>query len=378
MVQEQTYSKYDYLIVFLLLCFSGNPLLISSGSYKYNYIICMLFMCSICIKRGQSWILWKFFTYFSPYILLFLIQMVLILNVQVSSISLFIIKNIIGCTALMLLGKRFEVPYVNVMFWLSIISLIGFAYNMMTGNVLGTPLPYGRYSILLYSQIVGYEGFIGRNSGMFWEPGAFQGYIIIAIVLLLFNNEIKNKRIMFLFLVAALITTYSTTGYSVLGVIIVFMILHNQKFSSPMKLILIVTLSIAFSYLYYGLDFLHDKIEWETTATAEKEQGRLLDYQFFAEQFKHNFVFGTSFVDMHSGNGFLSHILCMGVLGAGYYYVLLYRCLRKSLSRKDVLFFMLVLILCLQGEGFLDYPLFLALPFLNLNKTTCRYTLAQA
>lgn len=377
MRRERIYSNFEYFIVFLLLCFSGNPFFIGSGTIIYSYIICMLFLCSICFVRGKSWILVKFLSYFLPYVFLFIIQLIINPDVQLSSISLFIIKNIIGCTAIMLLGKKFEVPYVNLMYWLSVISLIGFTYNMLTGDVLGTPLMYGRYSILVYSQVVGFDGFIGRNSGMFWEPGAFQGYIIIAIVLLLFNNEIKNKRIKFLVLVAALITTYSTTGYIVLGVIIVFMVLYNKKISSPVKVILIVALSMVFFYMYYELDFLHDKIEWETTATADKEQGRLLDYQYFSNLFKEHLLFGISFVEMHSGNGFLSHILCLGILGSSYYYIMLYRKLREDLPQKQVLIFMLIIILCLQGEGFLNYPLFLALPFLKLQKRPCQYIFAQ-
>ena len=62
-----------------------------------------------------------------------------------------------------------------------------------------------------------------RNSGMFWEPGAFQGFIIIGILILLFNthnNEIKKIKEIFIIFIVTLLTTQSSTGYFLLVLIL--------------------------------------------------------------------------------------------------------------------------------------------------------------
>lgn len=64
-----------------------------------------------------------------------------------------------------------------------------------------------------------------RNSGPFWEPGAFQGYIWIAILLLLFDvdqQSITHRKQVFVLLFVTLLTTRSTTGYVLLAVAFVF------------------------------------------------------------------------------------------------------------------------------------------------------------
>lgn len=54
-----------------------------------------------------------------------------------------------------------------------------------------------------------------RNSGPFWEPGAFQGFILLALLLALRfrGGNVKSTRAKVLVLFATLLTTQSTTGY---------------------------------------------------------------------------------------------------------------------------------------------------------------------
>lgn len=68
-----------------------------------------------------------------------------------------------------------------------------------------------------------------RNSGPFWEPGAFQGYIWIAILLLLFNvdgQSLERRKATFVLFLISLLTTQSTTGYILMLVSFVF---FNEK-----------------------------------------------------------------------------------------------------------------------------------------------------
>lgn len=68
-----------------------------------------------------------------------------------------------------------------------------------------------------------------RNSGPFWEPGAFQGYIWIAALLLIFNvdeERIKHRKFVFALLIITLLTTQSTTGYVLL---VLAVVLFNKR-----------------------------------------------------------------------------------------------------------------------------------------------------
>ena len=60
-----------------------------------------------------------------------------------------------------------------------------------------------------------------RNSGPFWEAGAFQGFILLALLMLLYDVDkgmIKGQRRKWFFLlfVITIMTTGSTTGYILL------------------------------------------------------------------------------------------------------------------------------------------------------------------
>lgn len=54
-----------------------------------------------------------------------------------------------------------------------------------------------------------------RNSGMFWEPGAYQGFILVAILLALRMRlaNASRARLKVIVLFVTLLTTQSTTGY---------------------------------------------------------------------------------------------------------------------------------------------------------------------
>lgn len=58
---------------------------------------------------------------------------------------------------------------------------------------------------------------------MFWEPGAFQGFIILAMLMLLYEADkttVQNRKLKFLIFAVTLLTTQSTTGYILFVVIL--------------------------------------------------------------------------------------------------------------------------------------------------------------
>lgn len=62
-----------------------------------------------------------------------------------------------------------------------------------------------------------------RNAGPFWEPGAFSGFLIVALLFLLLHPKtIRHPRFKFFLLLFVELTTQSTTGYIILAVIFLF------------------------------------------------------------------------------------------------------------------------------------------------------------
>lgn len=68
-----------------------------------------------------------------------------------------------------------------------------------------------------------------RNSGIFWEPGAFQGFIVVALLLLLYDvasdkngkSLLKKKNALLILFIISILTTQSSTGYILLTIILV-------------------------------------------------------------------------------------------------------------------------------------------------------------
>jgi hypothetical protein len=69
---------------------------------------------------------------------------------------------------------------ISLPFW--VVNQIGF-YGLETESI-------SRKSLLFYTSFRLIPGrLIVRNSGMFWEPGAFAGYLILALVFIALKNR---------------------------------------------------------------------------------------------------------------------------------------------------------------------------------------------
>lgn len=286
---------------------------------------------------------------------------------ELSPILFFLVCTLIGCLAIGAVGRAFEKCYVDVMYWLALISLVLFAFFSTTGIVYGIRLTStDGVSLVFYTQLLGYGEIYARNSGMFWEPGAYQGYLNIALFLLLrseYNVDDRRKRLLVLSL--ALFSTQSTTGYLVFGTLVIYYVIRNKKMAMPTKLLLLLLTVVVFSFAYTGLDFLQKKIQHETSI-SELENSRVLDYLYYEEIIRRNVFWGSGLIDIWTGNGLIAFFIAWGVVGVFYYFIAVYSNLRRYWNVKDALFLVIIIVLCLQGEGFLSYPLFLGLPFLVL------------
>lgn len=190
---------------------------------------------------------------------------------SILGIALFL--NTIMQTATMCTPEEYANAYINILTFISSVSLICF-------GILMSPL---RNDILRYAHIDGlyihnYFHLWGwnnnswrielftRNAGPWWEPGAFQCFITIAMLMIL-SGRCKNPqslRTKFLILAITWITIQSTTGYLIMGFVYLMMfkkimeIIFQKpydKVTSKQKMLLILCALIALTIFLVTLGY---------------------------------------------------------------------------------------------------------------------------
>lgn len=366
-----TKEWWNYTLLFLLLAISGNPFFIELHGVQDYYIILVL-TTIVALYRREHRVVSLFISYSIPILLLNLYQLLSFDDAKLSTILFFMMKIYIGIGLLVLIGDDFVKKYFNIMVAVAVISLGGFLYNIFIGVFPGIVISEGnynsiRYTSVLYTQMYG-EFFINRNAGMFWEPGAFQGFLNIA---LFFSFYLQNHKYLFLkrlILVIAVITTFSTTGYISMAFLFLLFLLKTKSLKTGWKIFGMLFLIIIFTFAYTTIDFLEAKI---ASNVESDEGGRIAGYVMAIDKLGSDLFMGRSYVTefvYDGGNGFLFHLISLGLVGLAYYYLILFIRYNKSTNRSFFIPFIMLLILIYQGEGFIIHPLFLGIAFIQYPK----------
>ena len=128
----------------------------------------------------------------------------------------------------------------------ALFSLVTFILNLIAPQItysFPVILSRNRYTYynLLFS-VVTNNGYVARNYGLFWEPGAFAFFLCIALYLeLIVKDNIRIPRI--LFLSATILSTKSTMGIIAVVLIYVIYYINNPfKISARAKWLLLFLL----------------------------------------------------------------------------------------------------------------------------------------
>lgn len=146
----------------------------------------------------------------------------------------------------------------SVMKAICIISLVFFVLYLVFPSLNDRFIVYNsdgwKYSYLL---IFVKQSALYRNSGLFWEPGAFQTFISLA---LLFEIMSKNYKIFNIVLfVVTLITTFSTAGFFSLLLLLIIPLLNNKVKNNKLKLFVASIIVVGGFLIYYNQSFLFDR-----------------------------------------------------------------------------------------------------------------------
>lgn len=142
--------------------------------------------------------------------------------------------------------KKFIDRYLNVVYLLALVSVIGWLITQVSPDLIKKILPSSYYlGTNIFTRITSYghglfvysfnEWHPTRNVGIFSEPGVYQMALNSSLFVLLFMEEYvglpqKKQNKMFIVFLLALITCQSTTGYIGLIVILLAYLLKNDKF----------------------------------------------------------------------------------------------------------------------------------------------------
>lgn len=164
----------------------------------------------------------------------------------------------------------FANTYVNLMSLIAIISLICFGlavFSPETATKLVTSFGNGVDNKYFLSPFYmwGWGRIATRNAGPFWEPGAFQAFIVIAVLMILLvllpNTKSKAKmnrlKIQFFIFCVTILTTQSTTAY-LLFILLSAVFIKDVKrlflYNAPKKSQLLkgfVVFVLVFAGIYY-------------------------------------------------------------------------------------------------------------------------------
>jgi O-antigen ligase len=235
---------------------------------------------------------------------------------------------------------------------------------------------------------------IRRNAGIFWEPGAFAGYLIIALLILAaVRPSLTRKQHLAALCIftGALLSTFSTAGYIAYPITLLLNFDWrgmNRKHRARLALIAFATAPLVIlgsSYAFVKLDFLQAKIRHQITTVERQGQGwrinrlgtLVFDWEYISERpltgwginQKTRFALHPWVADDSNGtgNGMSNFIASFGVIGFGTFLLGLGRGARRLAGRSPgyVLGFVAATLLVLQGESFLNCPVFLGLMFLG-------------
>ncbi len=400
--------RTDLFLVVLLLAFSGNPAVMGQPFIDLALIGVATFLVVLMFVRHKRPFTQKFFIVAGLFGTILLIQCVQLSFYPIITITGFYTRLFIGY-AIYRLVDHFPLVYVRAIFFLSILSLLfyvsreisifsGFDLISVLGpleKIFGMPESPASYKLLLHTfpKTIGNQH---RNAGMFWEPGAFAGYLILALIFLAFvKNDLPKLRYWrYLFILSGtLLTTLSTTGY--LAFILIPLLhydWHSHSRSHAIGRLLVgfylvlPFLVIGSLYAYSNIQFLKEKVSTQLYSVEIRKTGwhrtRMGSLIFDMEYIQRRPWTGwglhsTTRYSLHPlmessegmGNGMSDFTAKLGISGMLIWLLVTFNGIRNLFGHKVTksLLAMGIILLVLQGEAFLGYPLFLGLMFLCSN-----------
>ncbi|MGD0831112.1 MAG: hypothetical protein ABR907_09235 [Terracidiphilus sp.] len=289
--------------------------------------------------------------------------------------------------AVVRLMRDFARVFIETMFWTSVVSFPFFALMIVThGRIVdliapisvNVPDPYLLVHFFASTHLT-------QNNSYFWEPGVFAGYLVLAIACLGAIKEqysLKRYRFILLVLLVAVVTTQSTGGYLTVPLALIF---HGKALGKNLgfRAVVILFAIVGGIILFQKVDFLGSKIKSQN----EQIQGQGYSWQrtrlgsmiYDARLIRAYPLFGwgpdpdaaNGVVDLTlasgEGNGLSNFTASFGFCGLALFLAATWSGFSSLYGGKKILptLAVIVVVLILNDECFLNFPLFLTLMFLR-------------
>ncbi len=280
--EDKSTYVYEYAIVFILIIYAARTSEFVRAIDGWNNIFGLLLPIAgvifIAFLKNVNFN-HKFWLLILGYTLWFAATTVKFHELHPRFYGINLIKMVIAYIVISGLRYRFFKFYEEILFYLCIIALVFWVLqNAIPGifieflrnfefSTQGDEAGIIDFNTIVYTvnnfvvaptSIMHFGGLnVYRNAGYAWEPGAFSSYINIAIFVNLIRNNFKlkgNKHIWVF--IPALATTFSTTGYSIFILLVLFY-MYNQEL---VKIIWLVPLIIIAGVSIFSLPFMAEKI----------------------------------------------------------------------------------------------------------------------
>lgn len=269
---DQNYKEVIRDWRFWVLLFAIN----NCGNLGFNHYISepvALIILTIIIIPFVRKFLYNEKYFIIGFAIVYLLQIAIVSNYQLTTTfhhyqQLFVAIMLIKC-----IGEKFKQYYNSIILIYAVISLICFSMQYV-----GLPISFiartdslidggeiMRVYNLYYTQLGAGKGLsvdLLRNCGPFWEPGAFQGFLNLALFyeITTIKEYTLSKYLRIGIFVFTIITTFSTGGYVALFLNICFFLYHNKRVHFVARFALLLGfLFIAYHY-YTTLAFMGEKI----------------------------------------------------------------------------------------------------------------------
>lgn len=391
-----TINRFYFFLIFVVIAISGNPAMDVLGKetiYIGTLIVFMILWMFKPLKLTRQDVL-----VFALFIVLALAHALSFGIIVVAASLGFLIKLGIALLSVRLIPDLSR-KYVSVVYFLSCLSLIFYIPVQLGIDLAGILSPIKItlnnpevIDIVIHNFHVPDERY--RNCGMFWEPGAFAGYLILALFFLVCGDQRKavlSKQ--GLVLIASLLSTQSTTGYLAFIVLAMFYAYNAGWVKSiTIKLVVFPLMLVGFASIalvfFSQVSFLGEKINQQIESASSYEDASrinrfgnfLYDLEWIAKRPvlgwsatpETRFSVNQEVAELISvqGNGLTGFTVKFGLAGLLIFIILFaYATQRMTGSLSASLLGVVIVCVLLNGEQFLGFPVFLSLMFAPQRKS---------
>lgn len=384
----------NYTLIYLLIAFSGVPFF-----YRAHIVMMIAFLAvpaTVFILRKRK--VDRFFVYYLVFVLV--VQMGQMLKFYELPAKTFLgmhARLLFAYLTIRAVGKQTPNYYINILIFSVFTSLVFYlaSYNgtlerFMENSV--APLfdnPFVEEAgykywpnVILYTFNPKGEGLVWlkRNSGPFWEPGAFSGFLMVALLFnIIITGKLNNKKNRILIL--GVVSTFSTSGLLVLACVIIFYLILNRDRGTKFVLVPVVLAVGVFGF--FSFDFMGNKVISTMNYTDQTYNTRfksaMIDLKDFA---KHPFFgMGRSQTTryegqkdaraMHRNNGVSNQLVMYGGIAFILYFYLVYlsfyrMCTAYGVNKKMALFAVITILLIGFSQIYFTKVFFISLTMMSV------------